>query len=334
MARSNHSRNRRSQSRRGGLGAIFNSSDASRNPSSGSRSPAAADVPTAGWVKPAGPSASSTRIDSAARIKPRDPAILNRLAGEVQGRTLERAETLRMQQEIYEQTLALSRSIDRPNFTRVGHEDLVRMIRLYDERFFGGRILPVAEAEGLSFGFSKRMTRVAGKLVTHYPHGSRSGPRRFELVLSSTLLFQTFEDAAGGNPVDRPVEVTGRRCRDRLEAMQRVAEHELVHLVEMLIWNEGNCSQSRFQSIARRYFAHTDYQHDLITQRERAARRFDIHVGDTVCFRHDGGIRTGRVNRITRRATVLVPDPRGERFSDGGRYTRYYVPLEQLRKQC
>ena len=31
-------------------------------------------------------------------------------------------------------------------------------------------------------------------------------------------------------------------------------------------------------------------------------------------------------------ATVLVPSPRGERFSDGGRYLRYYVPLESLRK--
>ena len=153
-----------------------------------------------------------------------------------------------------------------------------------------------------------------------------TGPRQFELVLSSTLLFQTFEDS------DRPVEVTGRPCRDRLEAMQRVAEHELVHLVEMMIWNEGTCSENRFQSIARRYFGHTDYRHDLITQRERALMKFSIRLGDTVHFFHDGHQLTGRVNRITRRATILVPSKKGELFNDGRRYQRYYVPLENLTK--
>ena len=231
-----------------------------------------------------------------------------------------------MQAEIHDRSLALSRSLDRPNFTRLGRDDLVRMIRMYDERFFGGRIIPVAQAEGLRFGLSSRMTRVAGKLVTHYPSGNRSGSRQFELILSSTLLFQTFED------VDRPVEVTGRKCRSRLEAMQRVAEHELVHLIEMLIWNDGNCSQSRFQSIANRYFGHTDYRHDLITQQERALRKFDLRVGDRVAFPFQGTILRGRINRITRRATVLVPHPEGEPFCDGHRYARYYVPLNQLSK--
>ena len=221
--------------------------------------------------------------------KPRDPAILSRLAGEVAIRTFDREQIDRWQREIHQQTLQLSRSIDQPNFSRMGREDLVRMIRMYDDRFFGGKILPAAHSEGLSFGLSSsRMTRVAGKLVTHYPDGNHDGRRQFELVLSSTLLFQTFEEEG------RTVEVTGRPCRDRLEAMQRVAEHELVHLVEMLIWNDGNCSEARFQSIAKRYFAHTDYRHDLITQRERALAKFSIRVGDQVKFAHDGVVMTGR----------------------------------------
>lgn len=269
---------------------------------------------------------SAQRQAAPSAIKPRDPAVLSRLAGEVALRTFPQPQIERWQREIHEQTLRLSRSMDRPNFTRLGRDDLVRMIRMYDERFFGGKILPLAESEGLKFGLSSRMTRVAGKLVTHYPEGDHDGRRRFELVLSSTLLFQTFEDPG------QSVEVTGCACRDRLEAMQRVAEHEFVHLVEMLIWNDGNCSQARFQSIAQRYFAHTDYRHALITQRERAAVKFNIRVGDQVRFTHDGKVMTGRVNRITRRATVLVPSAGGERFSDGRRYLRFYVPLEQLRK--
>jgi len=258
--------------------------------------------------------------------RPRDRRRLEKLAAEVLARRFDAGQIRSWQDEIHEQTLRLSRSIDRPNFTRVGRDDLVRMVHLYDDRFFGAQILPLAQAEGLTFALSSRMTKVAGKLVTSYPDGDYRGNRRFEMVLSSTLLFQTFEDD------NRPVEVTGVPCRDRLEAMQRVAEHELVHLIEMLIWNDGTCSERRFQSIAHRYFAHTDYRHELITQRERALKKFDIRLGDHVQFQHSGHTLTGRVNRITRRATVLVPSHRGDLFNDGHRYQRYYVPLERLQK--
>lgn len=275
------------------------------------------------------PNAGQTERGRGARgdsVRPRDPDILSKLAGEVALRTFSRDEIDRHQREIFDQTLQLSRTIDRPNFARLGRDDLTRMIRMYDDRFFDGKILPAAQAEGLNFKISSRMTKVAGKLVTHYPDGTHGGRRQFELVLSSTLLFQTFEDP------NQEVEVTGRRCRNRLEAMQRVTEHELVHLVEMLIWNHGNCNETRFQSIAKRYFAHTDYRHALITQRERALMKFNIRVGDQVQFSYDGKVITGRVNRITRRATILVANSKGEVFSDGKRYVRYYVPLEKLRK--
>ncbi|MCC9642493.1 hypothetical protein LOC71_09420 [Rhodopirellula sp. JC740] len=258
-------------------------------------------------------------------IPPRDRDTLFALAEFLQKRRPDPKRIPELQKRIHNEVLSLSRTIDRPNFARVGRDDLVRLIHLLDEAFFEGRVLPVAKAEGLEFGFSSRMTSAAGKLVTHYPNGNRNGPRKFEMILSSTLLFQTFED------VNRPVTVTGRQCKDRLEAMQRVAEHEMTHLIEMLIWNAGNCNQKRFQSIARSFFGHTDYQHDLITQRERAATKFNIRVGDQVMFQNGSQRIVGRVNRITRRATVLVNDPKGELFSNGERYVRYYVPLEKLR---
>jgi hypothetical protein len=225
------------------------------------------------------------------------------------------------QTAVFEQTLSLSRCMDGPNFTRVARDDLQRMCFLYDELFFQAKLIRAARGEGLSFGWSSRMTKNAGKTVTHYPRG---GKRRFEIILSSTLLFQTFHD------VSREVEVTGLRCRNRLEAMQRIVEHELVHLAEMLIWDDSSCAQRRFHGIAQRFFGHTEHKHDLITQQERAASKFRLRPGSRVRFRFEGKVLTGRINRITRRATVLVEDPRGERFTDGCRYRRYYVPLEQL----
>lgn len=258
-------------------------------------------------------------------IRPRDPEKLTGLAVWIRQNQPSPQKIVEQQKRIHQEMLSLSRTIDQPNFQKVGRDDLVRLIHLMDDAFFDSRVLPIAKAEGLNFKFSSRMTSAAGKLVTHYPNGSRDASRKFELILSSTLLFQTFED------VKRPVLVTGRRCVDRLEAMQRVAEHEMTHLIEMMIWNDGNCSQSRFQSIARSFFGHTDYQHDLITQRERAASKFNIRIGDRVYFEAQNGRVFGKVNRITRRATVLVEDPKGERFSDGHRYSRWYVPLEKLK---
>ena len=48
-------------------------------------------------------------------------------------------------------------------------------------------------------------------------------------------------------------------------------------------------------------------------------------------FNFEGRQLTGRVNRITKRATVLVMDPDGEPYSDGSRYRTYYVPLACLK---
>ena len=98
----------------------------------------------------------------------------------------------------------------------------------------------------------------------------------------------------------------------------------------MLCFATSSCAQRQFQGIARRFFGHTDYQHQLITQDERAARRFGVVVGSPVEFKFEGKVYQGAFNRITRRATVLVRDRKGQLFDDGVRYAKFYVPLEQL----
>jgi hypothetical protein len=115
-----------------------------------------------------------------------------------------------------------------------------------------------------------------------------------------------------------------------LEALQRIFEHEIVHLAEQLCWGTSNCSAARFQDIAARFFLHRSHTHALITHKERAAQS-GIGIGSLVVFRFEGRDLTGKVNRITKRATVLVPDPAGKAYSDGSRYNTYYVPLAALR---
>src|SRR5262249_44656275 len=148
----------------------------------------------------------------------------------------------------------------------------------------------------------------------------------YEIVLSATLLYQTFSD------VTREVRVNGLVCADRLEALQRILEHEILHLVELLVWNQSSCAATNFKTLAWRIFAHAEVTHDLVTQAERALTNFAIRVGDRVAFVYEGHRHEGVVNRITRRATVLVEHANGQPYSNGKRYQKFYIPLTLLEK--
>lgn len=233
---------------------------------------------------------------------------------------------------IYETTLRQSPRVTTGNFTAIAADDLALLFRLYDERFFGGDLgrLILASSAPLNFSLSARLTRSAG-LTKRYGARGRPGvplppATRYEISLSTALLFQTFQD------VERTVRVNGLVCADRLEAAQRVFEHELIHLVEMLVWGTSSCQAGRFRDLVWNLFGHTQTRHDLVTQQERARTRFDVRVGDRVSFFFEGVRRIGVVSRITRRATVLVEDPSGQPYTDGKRYLKFYIPIPLLEK--
>jgi hypothetical protein len=230
----------------------------------------------------------------------------------------------RMLYTIGQKTIDRSRVMKGPNFSITSSGDLQNMAEMYDEHFFGGNCLRLAKHFGIQFRWSNRMTSNGGKTVRTVHRNKGLERISYEIVLSAPLLFQTFSD------LQRPIRVTGILCSNRLQAMQRIMEHELIHLVEMLVWETSCCASPRFQGIAARLFGHTEHKHDLVTQQERADQKFNVRVGTRVRFHHEGQLRVGTVNRITRRATVLVPDVTGQLYDDGHRYRKFYVPLSHL----
>lgn len=222
--------------------------------------------------------------------------------------------------QIHQDVLAKSRYIREPNFTRIHPRDLEFLFDVYDQRFFGRFCQTALDGKPIGFRLSPRMTQAGGK-TTRFR--SRTGTLGYEISIASSILFDGF-----GN-MDRPITVCGLNCENRLEALQRIFEHELVHLAEMLCWENSDCSGVRFQDIAKRFFLHRAHTHNLITRRERAAES-GIRSGSRVAFVFEGRRLTGRVNRITKRATVLVEDKEGQLFSDGLRYRTYYVPIGHL----
>jgi predicted metal-binding protein len=224
---------------------------------------------------------------------------------------------------IHSVVLSKSDYIDNPNFTCIHPADLELLFAEYDTEFFDGQIKQTLGSIPLRFGLSKRMTSSGGKTTCYADRASNR--RRYEIKVSTTILFGCFDGSD-----HRPISCSGILCRDRVDALQRVMEHELVHLIEMLLWDKSSCSHARFHSITRRFFSHTENKHQLITPREKAMVQYGILPGMKVRFPFDGVQHQGVVNRINKRATVLVEDRRGERYSDGKTYAKFYVPVQLL----
>lgn len=235
-------------------------------------------------------------------------------------------DTLRRQ--VREATLASSPNIREPQFTRISARDLAVVFERYDALFFGASIPVALAGRELTFRLSTRATSRGGSLRVWPPRDTANGarrPERYELSVSTTLLFESFRGQ------QRPITIAGRESADRLDALQRIIEHETVHLVDQLCWRETDCAAPRFQSIAHRLFGHTQHKHALVTPRERAAQ-LGFKPGHRVAFDFEGVRHEGILSRVTKRATVLVPHPDGRVMSDGNPYHQFYVPLERLRQ--
>ena len=157
------------------------------------------------------------------------------------------------------------------NFTGIGTDDLERLFAAYDREFFRGRLGEMLHEDGahpMDFRLSRRLISAAGQTMRLTRPIRRAGRRstqvEYEITVSTTLLFNTFQN------VDRMVTVGGLECRDRLEALQRIFEHELLHLAEFLGWGRSNCRAGNFHALSRRIFAHEGVFHDLVTPREEA----------------------------------------------------------------
>jgi hypothetical protein len=228
--------------------------------------------------------------------------------------------------EVQEGVLEASAQLAGPDFGGFQVSDLQTMFDLYDRKMLNGVLRETLQGRPLRFSLSGRLTRSGGRTTWKITRNRRSGntTEEFEIAVSSHLLSQSFQNGY------RPIRVTGLDCHNRLQAMQRIMEHEIVHLAERLAWQTSSCRRSRFQSIAGRLFGHREHTHDLVTTAEVALEQLGIRRGSRVAFDIDGSRRVGIVNRLTRRATVLVPDASGMLYSDGCRYQKYYVPLSLL----
>lgn len=234
-----------------------------------------------------------------------------------------RPQELAKKREDIQNTLLLdSRTLVVPNFEAITVTDLERLFDLYDQTFFDNFFQHSGVRTKLHFSLSQRMTSAAGKLRVWRDYS------QFEIRISTFLLFNSFRQPGEKH------SLSGLPAPNRLTALQEVMEHEIIHLIEHLHFRQSSCRKAPFHRLANRIFGHTRFTHSLLTGRHIASRDYQIHVGDTVRFTFEGKKLEGFVQRITKRATVMVKSRQGNyRDKKGNRYEKYYVPIEGLEKK-
>jgi hypothetical protein len=127
---------------------------------------------------------------------------------------------------IHQKVLAHSRYIRDANFTAIHTWDLEFLFKAYDDGFFAGLGQRALEGTRIQFRLAPRLTRAGGK-TTRFT--KPSGEVSYEIAIASSMLFDGF------GKMDRRISVCGLECQNRLEGLQRIFEHELVHLVEQVV---------------------------------------------------------------------------------------------------
>ena len=233
---------------------------------------------------------------------------------------LSREEVIGRRDEIKKQFIKKSMNYLEYGLVDISAVDIKILFNVYDDIFLQG--LFKKYKMNIKFSISSRMTSAAGKTLAKTKNGKLVND--FEIRLSKVFfnnLLKTEEDR----------EVCGLKCEDRLMAVMLVMEHEMVHLMEFVIYGDSNCSNPRFKILAKNIFGHTQSNHKLPNNREVLKREKNMVLGDMVCFDFKNRKTEGILYKVNKRAVVMVKSENGQ-YSDkkGTKYEKYYVPLEKL----
>ena len=187
--------------------------------------------------------------------------------------------------------------------------DLEFLFRLYDNVYFSGNL---GKNLNLSFKFSNKLTRSAGNVK----YSKRKSEAK--IAFSYPLIFKSYLKKPEGYTVN------GAFCKNPVEALMRVLEHELTHLVEFVLYGVSNCNDPQFLKMAYELFGHTKNKHLLGLEIKNGVEVNKFKKGDRVSFPYYGKIFKGNIISINKNTTIEVA---------GLYYTkRYYVPLDLLVK--
>lgn len=225
---------------------------------------------------------------------------------------------------IYSKLINTSENIKSGIIKKISADDLYLLFKLYDETFLQGYFNENFYGS-IHFSLSKRMTSSAGKTI--YPRNITHlslNEIKFEIRMAVNFFFKFYETK--GDKI-----VNGIIASDALEALQLVFEHEICHVIELIMYRQSSCSGKRFKTMANRIFGHTKSYHELPTASQIAKRNYISSIGKKVVFKYNNLNLSGIITNINKRATIMVMNNNGNYVDkSGNRYIKYYVPLNMI----
>lgn len=159
------------------------------------------------------------------------------------------------------------------NFTKLKEENVRTLYKLYDKVFFDGQIARKLKEVGSPLDFEVTTSTVA---TTAGRCGRKKNTRtqqcNYIFSFPNGLYQKIFTNEAARK---KPLDLAGWTCKDRLECLMIVFEHELIHLL-MMVWGydakersgpKKNIYSSHgklFRCMLTYYFGHTEYKHTLL----------------------------------------------------------------------
>jgi len=226
---------------------------------------------------------------------------------------------------IRNELFASSDNIKCGKLEKFADSDLYLLFRIYDNLYLNDWFKNNFEGIIINFKFSRRLKSSAG-ITKCQKNISIPEKQTFEIDISADFLFDYHK-------VDRDIYVNGIKTEDSLDALMLVFEHELCHVLENLQYGKTSCRGKRFKNMAYMLFGHTDVTHALPTNYEINQLNYKLKIGDRAAFEFEGKAMQGIINRINKRATVMVENQNGKYIDRlGKRYQKFYVPLDMLHK--
>ena len=199
------------------------------------------------------------------------------------------------------------------NFSSFTAKNLNDMFQLYDDIFFGGQIAQKLRDTNsqLSFKVTKGgKAKTAGWCQTRKGYGT-----------SKCFITMSFPMGLYGKMFtkeEKSLHANGIFCVDRLNCLQVVFEHELMHALMDLYGYTNKISKGRgkaiysahgylFKCMVKSYFGHTDIKHNLLGEdATHMIKKSDIRKGMEVSFAGRGMKYIGIVEKLNPKTVVIT----------------------------
>jgi len=216
--------------------------------------------------------------------------------------------------------------LDCVNFTKITPKLIRKTFKLYDKYFFDNAIRKLLDHYKMTIEYkpSNTLSSTAGKVFIKNYHV------KFEI--SNKIISNLFT-----NKKDKKLSLGGLFCKNRLQCFQIVCEHEMIHVVQIIYYNDRFIKEGPhgavFKELVKNIFGHTDIKHYLrlgdISQHKNKETSKTIQLGDIVTYNIFD--RKTKKN-LTYKGVVVEKNNKKTVIQDCEKFIGFVIPYHLLQK--